>query len=151
MANLSSLKGFFHPKGIVVAGVSTKPEKFSMAKNIVTLFAELGREDVYCVNPKGGETIVQGRSYPLYKSIAEVPYPYDLVVYAAPGQYSLEFIKNIPAGKSVILISGIPADMKYEDFVQGMGERQTSASSAPTAWAFSVRQETWRKASTPCS
>jgi len=77
---------------------------------------------VYCVNPKGGEAIVQGRSYPLYKSIADVPYPYDLVVYAAPGQYSLEFIKNIPAGKSVILISGIPADMKYEDFVQGMGE-----------------------------
>ena len=120
--NASNLKGFFHPKGIVVAGVSTKPEKFSMARNIVTLFAELGREDVYCVNPKGGEAVVQGRSYPLYKSLEEIPYPYDLVVYAAPGQHSLDFISKVPAGKSVILISGIPADMKYEDFVKGMGE-----------------------------
>ena len=120
------LKGFFHPRGIVVAGVSTKPEKFSMARNIVTLFAELNRDDVYCVNPKGGEAVIQGRAYPLYRSLKDIPHPYDLVVYAAPGQYSLDFVKQVPPGKSVILISGIPADMQYEDFVKGMGEsRQT--------------------------
>jgi len=118
----SNLKGFFHPQGIVVAGVSTKPEKFSMARNIVTLFAELGREDIYCVNPKGGEAVVQGHVYPLYKSIADIPHAYDLVVYAAPGQYSMDFVRNVPPGKSVILISGIPAEMQYEDFVRGMGE-----------------------------
>ncbi len=118
----SHLKGFFHPKGIVVAGVSTKPEKYSMARNIVTLFAELNRDDVYCLNPKGGEAVIQGRTYPLYKSIQEIPNPYDLVVYAAPGQYSLDFVRQVPPGKSVILISGIPADMQYEEFVRGMEE-----------------------------
>jgi acyl-CoA synthetase (NDP forming) len=122
LPDASHLKGFFHPKGIVVAGVSTKPEKFSMARNIVTLFAELDRDDVYCVNPKGGEAVIQGRVYPLYRSIQEVPYPYDLVVYAAPGQYSLDFVRQVPQGKSVILISGIPAEMQYEEFVKGMAE-----------------------------
>jgi 3-hydroxypropionyl-CoA synthetase (ADP-forming) len=122
LPDASNLKGFFHPKGIVVAGVSTKPEKFSMARNIVTLFAELYRDDVYCINPKGGEAVIQGRTYPLYKSIQEIPSPYDLVVYAAPGQYSLDFIRQVPPGKSVILISGIPAQMQYDEFVRGMGE-----------------------------
>ncbi len=122
LPDASHLKGFFHPRGIVVAGVSTKAEKYSMAKNIVTLFAELHRGDVYCVNPKGGEAQVQGRVYPLYKSLSDIPNPYDLVVYAAPGQHSLDFVRQVPPGKSVILISGIPADMKYEDFVNGMGQ-----------------------------
>ena len=125
LPDATHLKGFFHPRGVVVAGVSTKAEKYSMARNIVTLFAELDRDDVYCVNPKGGEAVIQGRMYPLYKSLSEIPHPYDLVVYAAPGQYSLEFMRKVPPGKSVILISGIPADMKYEDFVRGMeGARQ---------------------------
>ena len=118
--NAANLTGFFHPQGIVVAGVSTKPEKYSMARNIVTLFGELNREDVYCVNPKGGKAVIQSRTYPLYTSLADVPFPYDLVVYAAPGQYFLDFLKQVPQGKSVILISGIPADMKYEDFAAGL-------------------------------
>jgi acyl-CoA synthetase (NDP forming) len=117
-----NLKGFFHPRGIVVAGVSTRPEKFSMARNIVSLFAELGRDDIYCINPKGGDASIQGSVYPLYKSIQEVPRPYDLVVYAAPGQYSLDFVKQVPPNKSIILISGIPAQMQYEEFVRGLGE-----------------------------
>ncbi len=125
LPDATHLKGFFHPRGVVVAGVSTKAEKYSMARNIVTLFAELDRDDVYCVNPKGGQAVIQGRVYPLYKSLSEIPHPYDLVVYAAPGQYSLDFMQKVPSGKSVILISGIPADMKYEDFVRGMeGARQ---------------------------
>ncbi len=126
LPDATHLKGFFHPKGIVVAGVSTKPEKYSMARNIVTLFSELNREDVYCLNPKGGEAVIQGCSYPIYKSLEEIPHPYDLVVYAAPGRYSLDFISKIPKGKSVILISGIPGDMHYEDFVRGMGESKQS-------------------------
>ncbi len=126
LKDTSLLRGFFEPRGIVVAGVSTKPEKFSMARNIVSLFMDLGREDVYCVNPKGGEAFVQGRTFPLYKSLADIPAPYDLVVYAAPGQYSLDFIRQVPKDKAVILISGIPADMRYEDFVKGMAEAKQS-------------------------
>jgi len=120
--NQSGLQNFFLPNGVVVAGVSTDPGKYSMARNIVSLLMDLGREDIYCINPKGGETEIDGRVFPLYKSIAEIPYPYDLLVYAAPGQYSLPFIEQVPSGKAVILISGIPADMNYSQFAQGIAK-----------------------------
>lgn len=120
--NQNGLKSFFQPNGVVVAGVSTDPGKYSMARNIVSLLMDLGREDICCINPKGGETEIGGRVFPLYKSIADVPYPYDLVVYAAPGQYSLSFIEQVPAGKAVILISGIPTDMNYTQFAQGIAK-----------------------------
>ena len=114
--NQEGLERFFMPRGVVVAGVSTNPEKYSMARNIVSLLMDLGRDDIYCVNPKGGTTEIDGRVFPLYKNIDEIPQPYDLLVYAAPGQYSLAFVEAVPAGKSVILISGIPTDMNYAQF-----------------------------------
>ncbi|NLI22155.1 MAG: hypothetical protein GX418_11505 [Clostridiales bacterium] len=120
MPDVRGLEGFFRPKGIVVAGVSTTPEKYSMARNIVSLLMDLGREDIYCVNPKGGETVIDGRAFPLYRSVADIAMPYDLLVYAAPGQYSIPFVEAVPAGKAVILISGIPTDMNYSQFAQGI-------------------------------
>lgn len=110
------LSRFFEPKGIVVVGVSTDPGKYSMARNIVTLLLDLGRTDIYCVNPKGGETAIGGHTFRLYTDIGEIREPYDLLVYAAPGQYSIPFVEAVPSGKSVILISGIPADMDYRQF-----------------------------------
>ncbi len=114
--NQQGLSRFFQPKGVVVTGVSTDPGKYSMARNIVTLLLDLGRSDIYCVNPKGGETVIGGHTFSLYKSIDEIEEPYDLLVYAAPGKYSLSFVETVPSGKSVILISGIPSDMDYRQF-----------------------------------
>ncbi|HPJ01640.1 MAG TPA: acetate--CoA ligase family protein [Candidatus Limiplasma sp.] len=114
--NGQGLSRFFEPRGIVVTGVSTDPQKYSMARNIVTLLLDLGRTDIYCVNPKGGETVIGGHVFSLYTSIDEIREPYDLLVYAAPGKYSLSFVESVPSGKSVILISGIPADMDYRQF-----------------------------------
>lgn len=116
--NLSGLPRFFEPRGVVVTGVSTDPGKYSMARNIVALLMDLGRDDIYCVNPKGGETVIGGRAFPLYRSIAEIAQPYDLLVYAAPGQFSIPFVESVPDGKAVILISGIPADMDYRQFAR---------------------------------
>ena len=116
--NQHGLKAFFEPQGIVVTGVSTDAGKYSMARNIVSLLMDLGRTDLYCVNPKGGETVIGGRTYPLYRSISEIPHPYDLLVYAAPGQYSIPFVTSVPDGKAVILISGIPSDMNYAQFAR---------------------------------
>ena len=110
------LSRFFQPRGIVVTGVSTDPQKYSMARNIVTLLLDLGRTDIYCVNPKGGETVIGGHTFRLYTSIDEIEQPYDLLVYAAPGKYSISFVETVPSGKSVILISGIPAEMDYRQF-----------------------------------
>ena len=110
------LSRFFQPRGIVVTGVSTDPQKYSMARNIVTLLLDLGRTDIYCVNPKGGETVIGGHTFRLYTGIDEIEQPYDLLVYAAPGKYSISFVETVPSGKSVILISGIPAEMDYRQF-----------------------------------
>jgi 3-hydroxypropionyl-CoA synthetase (ADP-forming) len=114
--NGEGLSRFFEPKGVVVTGVSTDPEKYSMARNIVNLLLDLKRDDIYCVNPKGGETVIGGHTFHLYTDIGEIKEPYDLLVYAAPGKYSIPFVETVPSGKSVILISGIPADMDYRQF-----------------------------------
>lgn len=116
--NLAGLPRFFEPRGVVVTGVSTDPGKYSMARNIVSLLMDLGRDDIYCVNPKGGETVIGGRVFPLYRSIGEIAQPYDLLVYAAPGQFSIPFVESVPDGKAVILISGIPANMDYRQFAR---------------------------------
>lgn len=115
--NVEGLKAFFNPRGIVVAGVSSDARKYSLARNIVQLMADLGRKDIYCINPKGGEAVISGKTYPLYKSLEEVPHRYELVVWAAPAKNTLEFLNTIPDNKSVVLISGIPAQIKYSEFV----------------------------------
>jgi 3-hydroxypropionyl-CoA synthetase (ADP-forming) len=120
--NTSNLKGYFNPRGVAVLGVSTDTSKYSMARIIATLLHDLGRRDIYCVNPKGGETIIGGVVYPLYKSLDEIPSPYDLVVYSAPAKYTLDFIKTLPEGKSVVIISGIPSETNYADFAKGVAE-----------------------------
>ena len=114
--NTQGLDGFFHPKGIAVLGVSSQPGKYSMARIIVELFLDMGREDIYCVNPKGGESVVDGRAFPLYRSLSEIPGSFDLVVYAAPAKNTLKFLETVPEGKSVILISGLPSDLPYAAF-----------------------------------
>jgi len=122
LVNQQGLSRFFQPNGVVVVGVSTDPTKYSMARNIVSLLMDLGRTDIACVNPRGGETVIGGRTFKLYTSIAALDRPYDLLVYAAPGQYSIDFVDTVPAGKSVILISGIPADMHYPEFARRIAE-----------------------------
>ncbi len=118
--NIRNLRRFFAPEGIAVLGVSTDPTRHSMARVIATLFHDLGRRDVYCVNPKGGETTINGTAYPLYKSLDDIPHPYDLVVYAAPAQHSVSFVRSLPADKAVVLISGVPSDMPYPDFAEAV-------------------------------
>ena len=118
--NMDGLKRFFEPKGIVVAGVSHDIHKYSLAKNIVQLLCDLGREDVYCLNPKGGELTLNGKAFPLYQKLEDIPCCYDLVVYAAPAQYTLDFIQTVPDNKSVVLISGLPAQIEYSEFSQAI-------------------------------
>jgi predicted CoA-binding protein len=120
----SGLKGFFEPKGIVVAGVSHDMKKYSLARNVVQLLCDLGRRDIYCTNPKGGEVEISGKRFRLYKSLDEIPQPFDLVVYAAPAQYTLEFSRGVPDNKSVVLISGLPSDINYAAFCQDIRQHK---------------------------
>ncbi|MFQ3547537.1 MAG: acetate--CoA ligase family protein [Termitinemataceae bacterium] len=110
------LKAFFEPQGIAVAGVSSDPTKYNMARIIVGLLTDLGRDDVFCLNPKGGVTEISGRTYQLYPTIQDIPVPCSLFVFAAPAARTIEFLESVPDGSAVILISGIPTDMQFQDF-----------------------------------
>ena len=110
------LDGFFSPKGIVVAGVSSDAGRYSLARNVVQLLADIGRKDLYCVNPKGGMAEIGNETLPLYPSLASIPGHYDLVVYAAPAKNTMAFLETVPDNKAVILISGFPAESGYQEF-----------------------------------
>lgn len=124
-ADTSNLDLFFKPKGIAILGVSSVSEKYSMAKIIATLFIDMGRTDLFCVNPKGGTAQIAGRTFPLYKELSEIPDPYDLVVYAAPAKNTLRFLSTVPENKAVILISGIPPEMDYSEFLRSVAARSS--------------------------
>jgi len=123
-ADTRNLDSYFKPKGIAILGVSSVAEKYSMAKIIVTLFMDMGRTDLYCVNPKGGSAVISGKTFPLYSGLSEIPEPYDLVVYAAPAKNTLRFLNTVPKNKGVILISGIPSEMNYADFMRSTATRE---------------------------
>lgn len=120
----NNIKSFFHPKGIAVVGVSSDWNKYSLGREIAHLLHDLDREDVYFVNAKGGTVNFDGKVYTLYNSINNVPQSVELAIYAAPAQYTIDFFKNLPANgpKAVILISGIPSNIKYSDFSQQLDE-----------------------------
>lgn len=116
--NTAGMDFFFTPNGIAVVGVSTEPGKYSLGREIANLLHDLGRQDLYFVNAKGGTLRFGDTEYPLFKDIKEIGNNVDLVVYAAPAQFTLEFIKTLPDNgpKAVILISGIPSNIKYAEF-----------------------------------
>lgn len=118
--NTDRLDGFFNPEGIAVIGVSADPEKHSLGRNIAHQIHDLGRKDLYLVNPKGGHLRLDGVDYPLYPSLREVPIPVDLAVYAAPARVAPDFIRNIGnrVKKALILIPGIPSEVEYAGYAR---------------------------------
>ncbi|MBT3318789.1 MAG: hypothetical protein HN948_10135 [Clostridia bacterium] len=116
-ADAKGLGGFFKPDGIAVVGVSSQADKYSMGRDIAQLMLDMGREDIYLVNPKGGTATVGGNAYPLYKSVGQIPANVDLYVYTAPAKYMQGFIPEVPNSKCVILISGIPSEIEYATFL----------------------------------
>jgi len=75
----SSLTPFFNPRGIVIVGASTSPEKlgYGIARNLI----QSGYQGaIHFVSQKQGELF--GR--PLYTDLAQVPDPVDLAVLVVP-------------------------------------------------------------------
>ncbi len=82
-ANAAGLEPLFWPEGVAVIGASaTDPEK--TGNQIAALLHGLGRRDLYLVNPRGGEAKIGTATYPLYRSLLEVPGRVDLVVVTVP-------------------------------------------------------------------
>lgn len=120
--NPDGLEAFFHPDGVAVAGVSADLDRYSLGREIALLLHDLGRRDLYLINPKGGRLALGGTVYPLYPGMADLPRAVDLVVYTAPAQYAVEFMRSLAGTrtKAVILISGLPAQIKYADFARDL-------------------------------
>lgn len=125
--NMSNLENFFYPQGIAVIGVSRDMSKYSLGRDIAQLLHDLGRQDLYFVNVKGGTIRFDDAEYPLFRSLQEIPGRVDLAVYAAPAQFTLDFIREMPddGPKAVILISGIPSNIKYTEFAARLDEINT--------------------------
>lgn len=116
--NIKNLDGVFHPKGIAVIGVSGDQNKVSLGRDISQLLHDLGRTDLYLVNAKGGSISFGETEYKLYTNIDEIQANVDLIVYAAPSTSTIDFISSLKTAKpkAMILISGIPSNIKYSDF-----------------------------------
>ena len=118
--NSDNLQAFFRPRGVAVIGVSADPSKYSLGREIAELLHDLGRSDLFFINPKGGSVRFGGTDYPLHQSLAELSDSVELVVYAAPAQSAPDFIRTLGGSsvRAVILIPGIPASMQYAEFAQ---------------------------------
>lgn len=123
-ADSANLEAFFRPKGIAVVGVSADLSKVSLGRDIAELLHDLGRDDLYLINPKGGGMRFGGRDYPLYRSVTELPAPVEMVVYAAPAQNAPDFLRTLAGGsaRAVILIPGVPASVPYAEFARQVRE-----------------------------
>ena len=123
-ADGGNLEAFFRPRGIAVVGVSADLAKYSLGREIAELLHDLGRGDLFLVNPKGGAVRFGGTEYPLYRGVAELPTAVELLVYAAPAQSAPDFLQSLAGGcvKAVILIPGIPAAVPYADFARKLRE-----------------------------
>jgi acyl-CoA synthetase (NDP forming) len=122
--NTLNIKSFFNPKGIAVIGVSSDPTKYSMGREIARLLHDLRRDDLYCVNMRGGEAVLGNQTYTLYESIEDIPADIEMVVYAAPAKHITSFFANLKGKgpKSVVLIPGISQDIDYNSFTEELNK-----------------------------
>ncbi len=119
--NTQNLAYFFRPQSIAVVGVSAQMSRPSMAREIAKLLHGLGHKRLFLVNPRGGSLEINGEHHVLYRSFQEIPEPVDLVVYAAPLASAAQFVEELRGrAQAVIVISGLPADLEYAEFVRQM-------------------------------
>lgn len=121
--NTENLEMFFKPRTVAVIGVSTDLSRTNMAREIAKLLHKIGQDDLYLVNPRGGTIQINEAEYPLYKSFLEIPKVIDLVVYVAPIASTAQFVKELGGRtKAVIVISGLPTNLEYSEFVKQMNQ-----------------------------
>ncbi len=98
----SSLLPFFQPKGVVVIGASTSPEKlgYGVARNLI---ASGYKGAIHFVSQKQGQLF----EHPLYASLSEVPDPVDLAILIVPTQSTPQTIEDCAKRgiKAAIIVS----------------------------------------------
>ncbi|MCP4748280.1 MAG: hypothetical protein GY874_19405 [Desulfobacteraceae bacterium] len=103
----ASVETIFNPEGVAVVGVSTQNQEAPgtiIANNLVAL----GRDDVYCVNPKGNEIRLEEKVLPIYPAVDQIPAHIELAVISVPAKFVLDVVNDCArkAVKAIILIPG---------------------------------------------
>ncbi len=98
---------FFEPVGIAVIGVSTTDNQ-KTGNIIMGNLVKMQRQDIYCVNIKGGNVVIAGEKFPMYRSVTDIDEKVDLVVVAVPAESVLPTIKECAQKRvrAVIIIPG---------------------------------------------
>jgi acetyl coenzyme A synthetase (ADP forming)-like protein len=129
VATAASLRPFFLPSSVAVAGVSRKP--LNLGRRVFQAIVESKFQgSVYPVNPQAME--IDGRR--AYASVAELPQPVDLVVVAVPRQSVLSTLDDcarrgvkavvvITAGFAEVGPAGRELQKQVVDKVRGYGMR----------------------------
>jgi acetyl coenzyme A synthetase (ADP forming)-like protein len=98
----SSLTPFFNPRGVVVIGASTAPEKlgYGVARNLI---ASGYKGAIHFVSQKSGELFER----PLYSNLDDVPDPVDLAILIVPTQSTPQTIEDCAKRgiKAAIIVS----------------------------------------------
>lgn len=107
VAPKDTVRPFFEPRGIAVAGVSTS-DSTKMGNIIAANLVRMKRTDVHCVNPKGGTVSLAGRTLPVYPSVTDIDGAVDLVIVTVPAGATLPVVEACAESKvkAVILIPG---------------------------------------------
>jgi acyl-CoA synthetase (NDP forming) len=102
-----SLRPLFEPHGVAIVGVSgLDPGK--SGNIILRNLLDLGREDVYCVNLRGGSLQERGRRFALARSLSDVPANVDLAIITVPAEASEAVVEDCARKgvKAILLIPG---------------------------------------------
>ncbi|MBM3180358.1 MAG: CoA-binding protein [Chloroflexi bacterium] len=98
----SSLLPFFRPRGVVVIGASTSPEKlgYGVARNLI---ASGYQGAIHFVSQKSGELFER----PIYSNLRDVPDPVDLAILIVPTQVTPQTIEDCAKRgiKAAIIVS----------------------------------------------
>ena len=102
-----NLEAFFKPEGVAVVGVSASDQN-RPGNIIASNLLRLERDDIYCVNPRGGAVNIEGQELLLFRSLKELPEKAELVIVTVPAASAVEVVKDAAhAGcRAVLLIPG---------------------------------------------
>jgi acyl-CoA synthetase (NDP forming) len=102
-----TLKSLFEPRGIAVVGTSTLDDT-KTGNIIVKNLVGMQRDDLYCVNIKGGALKVAGRSFEVYRSVRDISREVELAIITVPAEAIVSIVEDcaLKGVKSIILIPG---------------------------------------------
>ena len=104
---MASMKPFFDPEGVAVVGISST-NNAKPGNIIVGNLVRMERDDIYCVNAKGGRVSVEGREFDSFPKVTDIPHTVDLAVITVPAGATLEVVEECAAKgvKAIVLIPG---------------------------------------------